>query len=172
MKSESFRAFDRRPLEPREEQPHGGGATTSAPNNIMVRGNGSNTSFQDAIMCDGDVATTSAQNNIMGPRSSSPETSYSGEDHSDYPETNLDNNCNIVADPQPPLWDWEQLNWLWVKPWPAAPPCSLITWSLMLVPSEKGHVWQCLAFKSSIDNFFSSRGHECNKAISKIFNGM
>ncbi|KAL9413427.1 hypothetical protein AB3S75_041995 [Citrus x aurantiifolia] len=113
VKSESFRAFDRRPLEaaPREEQPHGGGATTSAPNNIMVRGNGSNTSFQDAIMFDGDVATTSAQNNIMGPRSSSPETSYSGEDHSDYPETNLDNNWNIVADPQPPLWDWEQLNW-------------------------------------------------------------
>lgn len=113
MTSGSSRAFDRRPLEaaPREEQTRGGGATTSAPNNIMVHGSGSNTSFPDAIMVDGDVATISAQNNIMGPRTSSPETSYSGEDHADHPETNIHNNWKIVADPEPPLWDWEQLNW-------------------------------------------------------------
>lgn len=111
--SGNSRAFDRRPLEaaPTEEQPHVGGARTSAPNNIMVHANGSNTSFQEAIMVDGDVATTSAGNNIMGPRTSSPETSYSGGDHADHPETNIDINWTNVGDLEPPLWDWEQLNW-------------------------------------------------------------
>lgn len=83
MVSGSFRAFDRRPLETsvRETRPPGDGATTSTQDTTMVA------------------------------RTSSPETSYSGEDHIDLPETTEDTHWRMVDNLEPPLWDWEELNW-------------------------------------------------------------
>ncbi|KAK3205674.1 hypothetical protein Dsin_019720 [Dipteronia sinensis] len=84
--SGSSRAFDRRPLEvvTKETQPLADGATTS-----------------------------SAHNTIMEARTSSPDTSYSGEDHAhDLPEsTGATIDLRIVDYPEPPLWNWEELNW-------------------------------------------------------------
>lgn len=113
MNSGSFRAFDRRPLEPaaRDKQPPGDGASTSSPNNIMVHSDEFKTSLQDTTMLHGDVATVSPQDNIKVARTSSTETSYSGEDHADLPEIVVDRDWSGVDDLGLPLWDWEQLHW-------------------------------------------------------------
>ncbi|XP_044504579.1 NAC domain-containing protein 90-like [Mangifera indica] len=81
--SGSFRAFDRRPLDAsvRETRPPADGATTSTQDTTTVA------------------------------RTSSPETSYSGEDHIDLPETTGDTNLRMVDNQEMPLWDWEELDW-------------------------------------------------------------
>ena len=81
--SGSFRAFDRRPLEVTSETQH-----------------------------QGDTAATSSQNTAMVERTSSPETSYSGGDRADLPETARTTDQDMNDDLEEPLWEWEQLNWL------------------------------------------------------------
>ncbi|KAI5603062.1 hypothetical protein POPTR_001G218800v4 [Populus trichocarpa] len=83
--SGSFRAFDRRPLEAvtRETQLLGDGATTSA---------------------QGPDPTVDM--------TSSPETSYSVEDHVDHPGTAASANWGSVDGLEPPAWEWPgQLDW-------------------------------------------------------------
>ena len=85
MTSGSSRAFDRRPLE----------AATIETQPLA------------------DVATSSAYNTIMEARTSSPDTSYSGEDHAhDPPEsTGATTDLKILDYLEPPLFNWEELNW-------------------------------------------------------------
>ncbi|KAI9195801.1 hypothetical protein LWI28_018229 [Acer negundo] len=83
--SGSSRAFDRRPSE-------------AVTNETQPLANG---------------ATSSAHNTIMEARTSSPDTSYSGEDHPhDPPEsTEATTYARIMDYLEPPLFDWEELNW-------------------------------------------------------------
>ncbi|KAH7561257.1 hypothetical protein JRO89_XS10G0202000 [Xanthoceras sorbifolium] len=81
--SGSLRAFDRRPLE----------AVTQETRPLA------------------DGATTSSHNTIVAARTSSPDTSYSGEDHADLPESTGATDGKIADNLEPTLWDWEELNW-------------------------------------------------------------
>nr|UBT01678.1 NAC transcription factor 74 [Litchi chinensis] len=81
--SGSLRAFDRRPLEAVAQQTQ--------------------------PLADG--ATSSSHNTIMASRTSSPDTSYSGEDNVDLPESSGATNERVAGYVEPPLWDWEDLNW-------------------------------------------------------------
>lgn len=83
--SGSSRAFDRRPLENR----------TSA---VRVRD---------------EAAGTSAKAPIMVQETSSTDTSYSGGDLTDQPlEIGGSINWELTGDFSPPLWEWEELDWL------------------------------------------------------------
>ncbi|KAF9675249.1 hypothetical protein SADUNF_Sadunf09G0012400 [Salix dunnii] len=87
--SGSFRAFDRRPL----------GAVTRE------------TQHLPGVPHLGDAATTSAQNLIIVEMTSSPETSYSGEDHVDNPGTAASASWGLLDGLEPPAWEWpEQLD--------------------------------------------------------------
>ncbi|KAA8549898.1 hypothetical protein F0562_001582 [Nyssa sinensis] len=82
--SGSFRAFDRRPLvaETRET--------------ITQQGHGH-----------GHGAISSSENTPLIEKTSSPESSYSGEEPVELPGTNWE-----TVNGLDPLWEWEQLNWL------------------------------------------------------------
>lgn len=85
MISGSFRAFDRRPLEPvtRETRPVSAGASTSS------------------------HVTTVAE------KESSSETSHSGGDHSDFQENIGQTDVEMVDGLEQPLWEWEKLDLDW-----------------------------------------------------------
>lgn len=57
-------------------------------------------------------AGTSSQNATTVEKTSSSETSYSGGDHADLPETAGSITWEINDGLEQPLWEWEQLNWL------------------------------------------------------------
>jgi hypothetical protein len=58
-------------------------------------------------------AGTSSQNaTTVEKTSSSEETSYSGGDHADLPETLGSITWELIDGLEQPLWEWEQLNWL------------------------------------------------------------
>ncbi|XP_028083537.1 NAC domain-containing protein 90-like [Camellia sinensis] len=89
--SGSFRAFDRRPL----------GAETSQTTSQQVHGNGAMT------LAPSQATKTPSQATKTMESTSSPESSYSGEDPFELPRANLG-----TVGGQEPLWEWEQLNWL------------------------------------------------------------
>ncbi|CAK7331959.1 unnamed protein product [Dovyalis caffra] len=81
--SGNFSAFDRRPLE------------------ALTR---------ETLLL-GDTATTSAQCPTIVEMTSSPETSSSGGDHVNHPETATSTNWGMVDGLQPPAWEWAELDW-------------------------------------------------------------
>ncbi len=59
-----------------------------------------------------DRAEASSRNATTVEKTSSSETSYSGGDHADLPETAGNITWEINDGFEQPLWEWEQLNWL------------------------------------------------------------
>lgn len=57
-------------------------------------------------------AGTSSHNATMVEKTSSSETSCSGGDHADLPETLGSITWELNDGLEQPLWEWEQLNWL------------------------------------------------------------
>ncbi|KAL6337473.1 hypothetical protein AAG906_036787 [Vitis piasezkii] len=87
MKTKCLRAFDRRPS----------GALGREAASGRARG-------------DEAAATSRHQNPQMVERTSSPESSSSSGDHANPSQTGESSNWEMSAD-NPPLWEWEQLNW-------------------------------------------------------------